>query len=107
MPKQEPYETDVEEIPDGTDSAWLADASAELGRAVADRAREALTDAQNRVNGLSDLGVVAAAGFALGVTGSLLFAGGPRLIVACSAVPVALTVRSALGRGKRPTRLVN
>ena len=64
-------------------------------------------DAQDHVNQLSDMGVVAALGFALGVSSGLVLAGAPRVILALSAVPVALTLRSAMTRGVRPARLVN
>ena len=68
---------------------------------------KALADAQEQVNGLSDLGIVAASGFALGMSTGLLLAGAPRIVVGLSTVLVFLTVRSAMGRGVRPNRLVN
>ena len=96
------------------DPAALADTLVERGRAVLDQvpavaagAREALADAQEEVNGLSDLGIVAASGFALGMSTGLLLAGAPRVVVALSTVFVFLTLRSAMGRGVRPSRLVN
>ena len=87
------------------------------GRAVADQipgavddARAALNAAQDQLNdqldGLSDRGVIAAAGFTAGVTAGLFLAGAPRLILALSVLPVAITVRSALNRGVRLSRLV-
>ncbi len=99
---------------DAVDPAALADTIVERGRAVLDQvpavaagAREALADAQDQVNGLSDLGIVAASGFALGVSSGLLLAGAPRVVVGLSTVFVFLTFRSAMGRGVRPARLVN
>jgi hypothetical protein len=53
------------------------------------------------------MGVVAALGFALGLSSGLWLAGAPRVILALSAVPAALTLRSALTRGVRPAGLVN
>ena len=114
MAKNRAHETEVEDGPDEADVAALADTLVERGRAVleqvpavADSAREALADAQDHVNQLSDMGVVAALGFALGVSSGLLLAGAPRVILALSAIPVALTLRSAMTRGVRPARLVN
>jgi NaMN:DMB phosphoribosyltransferase len=114
MANDRPDEIDVDDVPDGTDTATFADTLVARGRAVVDRvpavadsAREALADAQDHVNQLSDMGVVAALGFALGVSSGLLLAGAPRVILALSAVPVALTLRSAMTRGVRPARLVN
>jgi hypothetical protein len=60
-----------------------------------------------RVNRLSDMGIIAASGFALGVTSGLLLAGAPRVILILSLIPVGLTVRSAFARGMRPARLMN
>jgi hypothetical protein len=114
MAKNRPDEMEVEDVPDGTATSGVADTLIDRGRAVVDRvpavadsAREALADAQDRVNELSDMGVVAALGFALGVSSGLLLAGAPRVILALSVVPVALTLRSAMTRGVRPARLVN
>jgi hypothetical protein len=114
MAKYGSHEIEVEDVPDEADVAALAGTLVERGRAVlervpavADGAREALADAQDQVNGLSDMGVIAAAGFALGVSSGLLMAGAPRVILALSAIPVALTLRSAMTRGVRPARLVN
>jgi hypothetical protein len=114
MAKNRAHETEVEDGPDEADVAGLADTLFERGRAVvervpavADGVREALADAQTQVNGLSDMGIIAAAGFALGVSTGLLVAGAPRVILALSAIPVALTLRSAMTRGVRPARLVN
>jgi hypothetical protein len=87
------------------------------GRAVADQipgavdeARSALNSAQGQLNGqldgLSDRGVIAAVGFSAGVTAGLFLGGAPRIILALSVLPVALTVRSALNRGVRVSRLV-
>jgi len=112
--KNRPAEIDVDGVSDETAMGELADAFVAGGRAVVDRvpavadsAREALADAQEHVNHLSDTGVVAALGFALGVSSGLLLAGAPRLILALSAIPVALTLRSAMTRGVRPARLIN
>ena len=114
MAKNTLDEIDVDDVPDGTSMGEAADALVARGRAVVDRvpavadsAREALADAQDHVNQLSDMGVVAALGFALGVSSGLVLAGAPRVILALSAVPVALTLRSAMTRGVRPARLVN
>lgn len=114
MAKNRSDEIDGDDVPNGTDSSTVAETLVDRGRAVVDRvpavadsAREALADAQGQINQLSDLGVVAALGFALGVSSGLLLAGAPRLILALSAVPVALTLRSAMTRGVRPARLVN
>jgi hypothetical protein len=92
----------------------LADTLVDRGRAVldqfpavADSARDALAGAQDQVNGLSDMGIVAASGFALGVSSGLLLAGAPRAILILSMIPVALTLRSAFARGMRPARLIN
>jgi hypothetical protein len=107
-------EIELDEPTNGTAMSDVADALVAGGRAVADRvpvvadsARGALAGAQDQVNQLSDMGVVAALGFALGVSSGLLLAGAPRVILALSAVPVALTMRSAMTRGVRPGRLVN
>src|SRR5665811_2128785 len=116
MAKNPPHQIDADEIAVGDvpDGPEVADALVARGRAavdrvpaVADSAREALADAQDQVNKLSDMGVIAAAGFALGVSSGLLMAGAPRVILALSAIPVALTLRSAMTRGVRPARLVN
>ncbi len=114
MAKNKPHEVDPDDLPDARDVADLAEAITDRGRAVlrhfptiADGAREALSDAQGQVDELSDMGAVAAAGFALGVTGGLLLAGAPRPIVILSMIPVGLTLRSAMARGVRPGRLVN
>ena len=102
------------EAPSAADAAAFADALVERSRAVldhvpdvADGAREAFAAAQEQVNGLSDLGVVAASGFALGVSTGLLLSGAPRVVVVLSTVLVVLTFRSALARGVRPGRLLN
>jgi hypothetical protein len=114
MANNRPDEIEVDDVPDGTDTAAFAETLVDRGRAaldrvpgVADSAREALAVAQGQVNELSDMGVIAAAGFALGVSSGLLLAGAPRVILALSAIPVALTLRSAMARGVRPARLVN
>jgi len=114
MATNRPDQIDVVDVPDGTAIGEVADALVAGGRAVVDRvpavadsAREALADAQGHVNELSDMGVVGALGFALGVSGGLVLAGAPRVILALSAIPVALTLRSAMTRGVRPARLVN
>lgn len=114
MAKSPAHEIDHDEAPGAADAEAFTDALVERGRAVlghvpdiADGAREAYAAAQEQVNGLSDLGVAAAAGFALGVSTGLLLAGAPRVVVGVSAVLVVLTLRSALSRGVRPARLVN
>ena len=113
MAKNRPHEIDPDDLSDGKDMADLAESIADRGRAVlrhlpsiADGAH-ALSGAQDQVDELSDIGAVAAAGFAVGVTGGLLLAGAPRPIVLLSMIPVALTLRSALARGVRLDRLMN
>jgi len=107
-------DNDVDDVPDRADMGALADTLVEGGRAVldqfpavADSARDVLAGAQDQVNGLSDMGIVAASGFALGVSSGLLLAGAPRAILILSMIPVALTLRSAFARGMRPARLIN
>jgi hypothetical protein len=118
MPKNQTHRVDAEDIvddvPDRADMGALADTLVDRGRAVldqfpavADGARDVLAGAQDQVNGLSDMGIVAASGFALGVSSGLLLAGAPRAILILSMIPVALTVRSAFARGMRPARLLN
>ena len=108
------HETDADDAPDGADAGAVVDTLVERGRAVLDQvpnvaagARDALADAQEQVNGLSDMGIVAASGFAFGVSTGLLLAGAPRIVVGLSTVLVFLTVRSAMERGVRPNKLVN
>ncbi len=108
------HETNADDVPAEGGAAALADTLVERGRAalgevpnVAASAREAFADAQEQVNGLSDLGIVAASGFALGVSTGLLLAGAPRIVVGLSTILVVLTFRSAMGRGVRPDKLVN
>jgi len=86
----------------------------ERGRSVADHvpdaideARSAVGAAQSQLDLLSDRGVIAAVGFAAGVTSGLLLAGAPRSVLAISILPLALTLRAALTRGVRLSRLVN
>jgi len=107
-------DNDVDDVPDRADMGALADTLVEGGRAVldqfpavADSARDVLAGAQDQINGLSDMGIVAASGFALGVSSGLLLAGAPRAILVLSMIPVALTLRSAFARGMRPARLLN
>jgi hypothetical protein len=118
MPKNQTHKIDVDDVvddvPDGADVGALADTLVDRGRAVLDRvpavadsAREVLAGAQDQVNGLSDMGIIAASGFALGVSSGLLLAGAPRAILILSMIPVALTLRSAFARGMRPARLLN
>lgn len=95
----------------------LPDAVTDLidrGRAVlgnapdaAGGARDALMAAQGQVEELSDMGVTAVAAFSLGVTGGLLLAGAPRIILVLSAIPGVMATRVAFRRGVRPTRLVH
>lgn len=108
------HEIHADDVPGGAAASDLADTLVERGRAVlgevpnvAASAREALADAQEQVNGLSDLGIVAASGFALGVSTGLLVAGAPRIVVGVSTILVFLTFRSAMARGVRPSKLVN
>ena len=107
-------DNDVDDVPDRADMGALADTLVDRGRAVldqfpavADSARDVLAGAQDQINGLSDMGIVAASGFALGVSSGLLLAGAPRAILVLSMIPVALTLRSAFARGMRPARLLN
>ena len=104
----------VDDVPDRADMGAFADTLVDRGRAVLDRfpavadsARDALAGAQDHVNDLSDMGIIAASGFALGVSSGLLLAGAPRAILILSMIPVALTLRSAFARGMRPARLLN
>ncbi len=83
------------------------------GRSVADHlpvavddARSALGAAQDQFDQLSDRGVIAAVGFTAGITTGLFLAGASRLTLAASALPLAFTLRSALTRGVRLSRLV-
>ena len=118
MAKNQTHRVDAEDIvddvPDRADMGALADTLVDRGRAVldqypavADGARDVFAGAQDQVNGLSDMGIVAASGFALGVSSGLLLAGAPRAILILSMIPVALTLRSAFARGMRPARLLN
>jgi hypothetical protein len=118
MPKNPRQKIDadevVDDVPDRAAMGALADTLVDRGRAVldqfpavADSARDVLAGAQHQVNGLSDMGIVAASGFALGVSSGLLLAGAPRAILILSMIPVALTLRSAFARGMRPARLIN
>src|SRR5450830_1002279 len=104
---------DVDDVPDRADMGALADTLVDRSRAVldqfptaADSARGVLAGAQDQVNGLSDMGVVAASGFAPASSG-LLLAGATRALLILSMIPVALTLRSAFERGMRPARLIN
>ena len=118
MAKNQTHKTDaddvLDDVPDRADMGELADTVVDRGRAVldqfpavADSARGVLAGAQDQVNGLSDTGIVAASGFALGVSSGLLLAGASRAILILSMIPVALTLRSAFARGMRPARLIN
>jgi hypothetical protein len=118
MAKNQTHKVDaddlVDDLPDRAAMSALADTLVDRGRAVldqfpvvADSARDVLTGAQDQVNGLSDMGIIAASGFALGVSSGLLLAGAPRAILILSMIPVALTLRSAFARGMRPARLLN
>ena len=86
----------------------------EQGRAIAgqvpaavDTARSAFGAAEDQLDGLSDRGVIAAVGFSVGITAGLFLAGSSRAVLAISAVPIAVTIRSAFRRGVRFSRLVN
>lgn len=118
MTKNQTHKVDADDVADDgparADMGALADTLVDRGRAVldqfptvADSARGVLAGAQDQVNGLSDVGVVAAAGFALGFSSGLRLAGAPRAIFILSMIPVALTLRSAFERGMRPARLIN
>ncbi len=99
---------------DGKGIIDVAEAIVARGRAVAERvpavaggARGALAEAQGQVNQLSDAGLIGAVGFTVGLTSGLFVAGAPRILLALSAVPVAITVRAAIARGVGPDRLMN
>jgi len=86
----------------------------ERGRGLADHVPDAIGEARSAVeaaNGqldlLSDRGVIAALGFSAGVTSGLIMAGASRPVLAISLLPLALTVRAALARGVRLSKLVN
>src|SRR5665811_324585 len=113
MAKNQTHKIDADDVlddgPDRGEIGALADTLVDRGRAVldqfpavADGARDVLAGAQEQVNGLSDMGIMAASGFALGVSSGLLLAGAPRAIIILSMIPVALTLRSAFARGMRP-----
>lgn len=78
----------------------------ERGRAAADHLPDAVDAAQGQLDLLSDKGVIGAVGFSIGVTTGLFLAGAPRPILAVSVIPLAITVRAALTRGVRLSRLV-
>jgi hypothetical protein len=118
MAKNETHKTNaddvVDDVPDGADIGALADTLVDRGRAVldqfpavADSARDVLAGAQDQVNGLSDMGIIAASGFALGVSSGLLLAGAPRVILILSMIPAGFTLWSAFARGVRPAVLIN
>jgi hypothetical protein len=103
--------SDLDDAQDATSGALHA--VIDQGRAVAeqlpsvDDAKAAFNAAQEQLDGLSDRGVIAAVGFSAGVTAGLFLAGAPRLILALSVIPFAVTLRSAFSRGVRLSRLVN
>ena len=104
----------VDDVPDRANIGASADTLVDRGRAVldqfpavADSARDALAGAQDQVNGLSDMGIIAASGFALGVSSGLLLAGAPRAILILSMIPAGFTLWSAFARGVRPAVLIN
>ena len=114
MAKNQTHKIDVDDVPDRADMGALADTLVDRGRAVldqfpavADSARDVLAGAQDQVNGLSDMGIVAASGFALGVSSGLLLAGAPRVILILSMIPAGFTLWSAFARGVRPAVLIN
>jgi hypothetical protein len=114
MASDQTYAVEIEPATEQTredEAARMAGAIVERGRAalegvpaVADSARGLIGEAQSQIDGMSDMGVVAAAGFALGVSFGLLLAGAPRALVVLSAIPAALTMRSAFARGVAPAR---
>ena len=118
MAKNETHKIDLDalddDVPDGADTGNAVDTLVDRGRAVLDRvpdvadsARDVLSGARDQVNGLSDMGIIAASGFALGVSTGLLFAGAPRVILILSMIPAGFTLWSAFARGVRPAVLVN
>jgi hypothetical protein len=70
-------------------------------------AKQAIGEAEARVERLSDVGLAAATGFALGVSAVLLLTGAPRIVLGLSAVPAAVMLRAAANRGMRPSALTN
>lgn len=78
----------------------------ERSRAAADHLPDAVDAAQGQLDLLSDKGVIGAVGFSIGVTTGLFLAGAPRPILALSMVPLAITVRAAMTRGVRLSRLM-
>ncbi|HEY5434108.1 MAG TPA: hypothetical protein VIK13_02640 [Candidatus Limnocylindrales bacterium] len=118
MAKNETRKIDLDDVDDdvadGADIGNVVDTLVDRGRAVLDRApdvadsaRDLLAGAQNHVNGLSDMGIIAASGFALGVSSGLLLAGAPRVILILSMIPAGITLWSAFARGVRPAVLIN
>lgn len=118
MAKNETRKIDLDDVgddvADGADIGNVVDTLVDRGRAVLDRApdvadsaRDLLAGAQNHVNGLSDMGIIAASGFALGVSSGLLLAGAPRVILILSMIPAGFTLWSAFARGVRPAVLIN
>src|SRR5450756_322151 len=118
MAKNQTHKIDADDVdddvPDRADMGPFADTLVDRGRAVldqfpavADSARDLLAGAQNHVNGLSDMGIIAASGFALGVSSGLLLAGAPRVILILSMIPAGITLWSAFARGVRPAVLIN
>ena len=118
MAKNETRKIDLDDVDDDVadeaDMGALADTLVDRGRsvldqfpAVADSARDVLSGARDQVNGLSDMGIIAASGFALGVSSGLLLAGAPRVILILSMIPAGFTLWSAFARGVRPAVLIN
>lgn len=118
MARNRPHRVSDEDVDGdtGKDTLDLAPAATmiEKGRQVLDHlpaaaagVRGTLAEAEAQMDGLSDTGVVAASGFALDVSAGLLLAGAPRVVLAAAGVAVMLTLRSVLGRGIHPTRLLN
>jgi hypothetical protein len=118
MAKNETRKIDLDDVDDdvadGADIGNVVDTLEDRGRAVLDRApdvadsaRDVLSGARDQVNGLSDIGIIAASGFALGVSSGLLLAGAPRVILILSMIPAGFTLWSAFARGVRPAVLIN
>ena len=118
MARNRPHRLSDEDVDEEMDKDTLdvgrAATVIEKGRHVLDHlpdaaagVRGALAEAEAQMEGLSDTGVVAASGFALGVSAGLLLAGAPRVVLAASGVAVMLTLRSALARGIHRTRLLS
>lgn len=112
MAKKLTPEQDPEDAHDTTGDA--PQSLVDRGRAVADQipgivgsAGEVIEAASAQMDDLSDQGVIAAVALSAGVTIGLFLAGAPRPILAFALLPLAITVRAAMQRGVRVSRLIN